>query len=128
MIKGPCEYVPTVESEIERRHQNIPLGETEGIYVRDIKTGKVRSVVGQTYMLTENEDLWEKNLPAHVQNLINSGLDPVSDRNRRINLDANIENQRRDMHKRAMPRELAAGEGMVRNSASDTGYYIPPKV
>lgn len=127
MIKGPCEYVPTVESEIERRHQNIPLGETEGIYVRDIKTGKVRSVVGQTYMLTENEELWEKNLPAHVQNLLNSGLDPVSDRNRRINLDANIENQRRDMHKRAMPRELAAGEGMVRNSASDTGYYIPPK-
>ena len=62
MIKGPAEYVPTVESEIVKRHKAIPLDETEGIYVRDIKTGKVRAVVGQTYMLTENEELWEKEL------------------------------------------------------------------
>lgn len=38
----------------------IPLDENEGIYVRDIKTGRVRSVVGQTYMLKENEELWPK--------------------------------------------------------------------
>jgi major vault protein len=67
MIKGPCEYVPPVEVSIVRNHRSIPLDETEGIYVRDIKSGKVRAVVGETYMLTENEELWEKKLPKMVE-------------------------------------------------------------
>ena len=124
MIKGPCEYVPTVESEIVKRHEAIPLDETEGIYVRDCKTGKVRSVVGQTYMLTENEELWEKHLPNHVQQLIDSGIDPVSDRNRRINLDANISKQRDNLHQpqmKRMARECAPMENVK------PAYYIPPK-
>lgn len=41
MIRGPLEYVPPVEVEVVVRRQSIPLDENEGIYVRDIKTGKV---------------------------------------------------------------------------------------
>lgn len=42
MIRGPLEYVPPVEVEVVIRRDSIPLDENEGIYVRDIKTGKVR--------------------------------------------------------------------------------------
>lgn len=41
MIRGPKEYVPPVEVEVVLKRQAIPLDENEGIYVRDIKTGKV---------------------------------------------------------------------------------------
>ena len=41
MIRGPQEYVPSVELEVVTRQKAIPLDENEGIYVRDIKTGKV---------------------------------------------------------------------------------------
>ena len=42
MIRGPLEYVPPVEVEVAAKRKAIPLDENEGIYVRDIKTGKVR--------------------------------------------------------------------------------------
>lgn len=41
MIRGPKEYVPPVEVEVLMKRVAIPLDENEGIYVRDIKTGKV---------------------------------------------------------------------------------------
>ena len=41
-----------------------------GIYVRDISDGKVRAVKGQSYMLRSNEELWEKDLPPAVEELI----------------------------------------------------------
>lgn len=41
MIRGPKEYVPPVEVEVLIKRVAIPLDENEGIYVRDIKTGKV---------------------------------------------------------------------------------------
>jgi major vault protein len=53
MIRGPTEYVPSVEVEVVMRRSAIPLDENEGIYVRDVKTGRVRAVIGQTYMLTQ---------------------------------------------------------------------------
>ncbi|CAM5117501.1 unnamed protein product [Eretmochelys imbricata] len=80
LIRGPLEYVPPVEVEVLERRQVTPLGENEGIYVRDIKTGKVRAVIGHTYMLTEAEELWEKELPPNVEALLSSGRDPVADR------------------------------------------------
>ncbi|KAM8962473.1 major vault protein [Pelodytes ibericus] len=83
MIRGPAEYVPPVEVEVVVRRDSIPLDENEGIYVRDIKTGKVRSVVGHTYMLTQDEELWEKELPSNVETLLASGKDPVADRSTR---------------------------------------------
>lgn len=42
MLRGPMEYVPPAMVEVVLRRQAIPLDQNEGIYVRDIKTGKVR--------------------------------------------------------------------------------------
>lgn len=44
---------------------------------------QVRAVVGHTYMLTQDEELWEKELPANVEALLASGKDPVADRSNR---------------------------------------------
>ncbi|CAF0741315.1 unnamed protein product [Didymodactylos carnosus] len=74
MIRGPKDYIPAVESEVVLRRKAIPLDVNEGIYVRDVKTGKIRSVIGNTYLLTENEELWEKELPVQTEQLLN--LDP----------------------------------------------------
>ncbi|XP_060111431.1 major vault protein [Heteronotia binoei] len=82
LIQGPLEYVPPAEVEVLERRHAIPLAENEGIYVRDIKTGKVRAVIGHTYMLTQDEELWEKELPPHVEALLGLGRDPSVDRSR----------------------------------------------
>uniref|UniRef100_A0A672RME7 Major vault protein n=1 Tax=Sinocyclocheilus grahami TaxID=75366 RepID=A0A672RME7_SINGR len=83
MLRGPIEYVPPATVEVLLRQDAIPLDENEGIYVRDIKTGKVRAVIGQTYMLTQDEELWEKNLPANVETLLSQSRDPLADRSER---------------------------------------------
>uniref|UniRef100_A0A0B7A640 Major vault protein n=1 Tax=Arion vulgaris TaxID=1028688 RepID=A0A0B7A640_9EUPU len=80
MIRGPLEYVPPVEVEVTMKRRAIPLDENEGIYVRDIKTGKVRAVTGFTYMIKEDEELWEKMLPETVEALITSEKDPLFER------------------------------------------------
>jgi major vault protein len=79
MIKGPCDYVPPVEVEVVTRRKAIPLDENEGIYVRDIKSGKVKAVIGETYMLSQDEELWEKTLPSEVEKLLTK--DALADRN-----------------------------------------------
>ena len=48
MIRGPVEYVPPVEVEVVAEREAIPLDRNEGIYVRNMKTGNVRAVTGQT--------------------------------------------------------------------------------
>uniref|UniRef100_UPI0037E7D2E3 major vault protein n=1 Tax=Semicossyphus pulcher TaxID=241346 RepID=UPI0037E7D2E3 len=83
MLRGPIEYVPPAAVEVMLKRQAIPLDENEGIYVRDIKTGKVRAVIGHTYMLTQDEELWQKELPANVEALLASPLDPLADRSDR---------------------------------------------
>eukprot|EP00005_Dracoamoeba_jomungandri_P000703 CAMPEP_0174257276 /NCGR_PEP_ID=MMETSP0439-20130205/6426_1 /TAXON_ID=0 /ORGANISM="Stereomyxa ramosa, Strain Chinc5" /LENGTH=824 /DNA_ID=CAMNT_0015340293 /DNA_START=56 /DNA_END=2530 /DNA_ORIENTATION=+ len=70
MVNGPCEYVPDIEVQVTEKRTYIPLDENEGIYVRDIKTGHVRSVIGQSYLLEANEVLWEKHLPDEVEALL----------------------------------------------------------
>jgi len=70
MIYGPTDYVPPVEVEIVEKRRAIPLDQNEGIYVRDITSGRVRSVVGESYMLKPNEELWEKDLPESVEELL----------------------------------------------------------
>jgi major vault protein len=70
MINGPCDFVPDVEIEILEKRTAIPLDENEGIYVRDLTTGQVRSVIGESYMLKANEELWEKDLPSEVEELL----------------------------------------------------------
>ena len=50
MIRGPLEYVPPVEVEVAAKRKAIPLDENEGIYVRDIKTGKVSKLMHQCFL------------------------------------------------------------------------------
>mmetsp|Transcript_52982 Transcript_52982/g.110505 ORF Transcript_52982/g.110505 Transcript_52982/m.110505 type:complete len:685 (-) Transcript_52982:1188-3242(-) len=69
-VVGPCEYVPPVEVEVVKRYRAIPLDETEGIYVRNIKTGAVEMVIGRTYLLGPDEELWEKQLSPEVEDLL----------------------------------------------------------
>eukprot|EP00049_Salpingoeca_infusionum_P009986 m.169685 g.169685 ORF g.169685 m.169685 type:complete len:858 (+) comp14504_c0_seq1:497-3070(+) len=84
MIRGPTEYVPPVEVTVVETRTAIPLDANEGIYVRNTKTGKVSKIVGsQTYMLSENEELFEKVLPPQVEELLASQRDPLADRSDR---------------------------------------------
>lgn len=80
LIRGPLEYVPSAKVEVVEERQAIPLDENEGIYVQDVKTGRVRAVIGTTYMLSQDEVLWEKELPPGVEELLNRGQDPLADR------------------------------------------------
>jgi len=73
MIYGPCDYIPPVEVEIVEKRVSIPLDENEGIYVRDITSGKVRPHIGRSYMLKPNEELWTKDLPKAVEDLLPGG-------------------------------------------------------
>jgi major vault protein len=70
MVYGPCDYIPPVEVEVVERRRSIPLDTNEGVYVRDIKSGKVRVEMGQSYMLKPNEELWPKELPTVVEELL----------------------------------------------------------
>ncbi|KAL5478080.1 hypothetical protein EMCRGX_G024958 [Ephydatia muelleri] len=83
MIRGPIEYVPPVEVEVVTRRKATPLDENEGIYVRDVKTGKVRAICGATYMLTQDEELFSKELPPAVEELLAESKDPLADRSDR---------------------------------------------
>jgi major vault protein len=67
MINGPTDYVPPVTVEVIEKRRATPLDENEGIYVRDIKTGRVRAVTGTSYMLEPYEERWAKVLPAAVE-------------------------------------------------------------
>jgi len=70
MVHGPCDYVPPVEVEIIEKRSAIPLDENEGIYVRDMTSGKVRAVTGESYLLKPNEELWKKELPKAVEEIL----------------------------------------------------------
>lgn len=41
MIRGPVEYIPPVEIEVVTKRSAIPLDVNEGIYIRNVKSGKV---------------------------------------------------------------------------------------
>merc|ERR1719192_1073587 len=85
MLKGPTEYIPPVEVEVVTRRRAIPLHENEGIYVRNTNTGQVRAVIGSSYMLGEDEELWEKNIPEIVKTLISTERDTAADRGGYVN-------------------------------------------
>ena len=70
MINGPCSYIPPVQVEILTVRKAIPMHVNEGIYVRDIRTGAVRSEIGHSYMLKAHEELWEMPLGEVVEKLI----------------------------------------------------------
>lgn len=85
MLKGPMEYIPPVEVDVVFKRKAIPLHDNEGIYVRNTNTGQVRAVIGKTYMLQEDEELWEKNLPTIVRTLLSAERDTTADRGDWVN-------------------------------------------
>ncbi|KAI0989434.1 hypothetical protein GJ496_006892 [Pomphorhynchus laevis] len=80
LLRGPTEFVPTEAIEIVHVRKAIALAENEGIYVKNINNGEVRAVIGGNYMLTEEEELWEKQLPAEVYDLLDDDLESVLER------------------------------------------------
>jgi len=70
MVYGPRDYIPSVQVEVVEKRKAIPLDANEGIYLRDIKTGAVSAISGMSYMLKPNEELWEKELPRTVEDLL----------------------------------------------------------
>lgn len=70
MIYGPCNYIPTNEVEVVEVRSKIPLDKNEGIYVRDTRTGVVRPIFGEAYMLKSHEELWEMELPTTIETLL----------------------------------------------------------
>ncbi|CAL8079489.1 unnamed protein product [Calicophoron daubneyi] len=75
LIRGPMEYVPPVGIEVISRRAAIPLGEKEGIYIRNNRTGHIRAVIGCSYMLSEDEEHWKKELSPEIEELL--GADNV---------------------------------------------------
>jgi len=78
MIYGPTDYIPVVEVEVLEKRRAIPLDVNEGVYVRDMKSGRVRAVTGSVYMLNPYEELWQKELPAVVEDLLSKDADQSS--------------------------------------------------
>lgn len=70
MVYGPTRYIPPVEVELIEKRNSIAMDKNEGIYVRDIKNGSIRSVRGETYMLKAHEELWEMPLDTVVERLL----------------------------------------------------------
>lgn len=59
------------------QRKSFPLDKNEGIYVRDKKSGEVKMIKGQTYTLSEYEELWQKDLPEIVERIISEGVDQI---------------------------------------------------
>lgn len=78
MEYGPCNYVPPIGVDIIEKRKKIALDKNEGIYVRDIKSGSIRTVIGQTYMLLEHEELWNYPLGDDMAILLESGLEYIN--------------------------------------------------
>jgi major vault protein len=70
MLYGPTEFVPPIEVEIVEKRKAIPLDENEGIYVRDVKSGHVKAIAGRTFRLGPSEELWKKEMPKVVEDLL----------------------------------------------------------
>ena len=77
MKLGPCDYIPPIEVEVMEQRKSYPLDKNEGIYVRNKRTGEVKMIKGTTYMLSEEEELWEKILSEEVEKLISEGVDSM---------------------------------------------------
>lgn len=75
MIKGTCDYIPPVTVEVVEKRNAFPLDQNEGVYVRDMKSGRIRAVSGEVYMLNPYEELWEKELPPVVEELLSRDAD-----------------------------------------------------
>lgn len=79
LVRGPAVYVPPVDAEVLAVRCAVPLEDSAGVYVRNVCSGAVRvvsaeTVAASTYMLTANEELWEKPLPFAVEALLQAAM------------------------------------------------------
>lgn len=74
MIKGPCEFILPLELQLLEKRKAIPLDENEGIYVRDIFTGDIKMISGQTYLLAAHEELFYKEVAPVVDDLLSGSV------------------------------------------------------
>ncbi|CAJ1988494.1 protein of unknown function - conserved [Leishmania donovani] len=70
LVRGPRQYIPPVYARVVERRRIIKVDENCGVYVRNIHTGKVRSVFGKPFMLGADEQLWERPIGAYVRRLL----------------------------------------------------------
>ncbi len=92
MIEGPVDYIPPVQVEVLELRRAIPLDKNEGIYVRDVQTGELRLVRGpQAYLLNPYEELWEKELPPVVEDLLVQKRDPIAERGKYMAEEEDVE-------------------------------------
>jgi len=74
MVHGPRGYIPPVEVEVLEVRKRIPLDKNEGIYVRDTRTGLVRSETAKAYLLEAHEELWEKELTETEEDILRAQI------------------------------------------------------
>ncbi len=48
---GPCRFIPQVSIKVIETREIKLLDKNEGIYVQDTRTGVVRTLIGQSYLL-----------------------------------------------------------------------------
>ncbi|RNF05301.1 putative major vault protein [Trypanosoma rangeli] len=70
LVRGPCSYIPPLEVRVVERRERMLLTGHSGVYVRNVRTGRVRAVHGQALLLAEDEVLWEKPVDALVHRLL----------------------------------------------------------
>lgn len=69
LFKGPGAYQPNIYVKIKDKRKAMPLGAGEGIYIKDVTSGKIRAHIGSTYMLQAHEELWDKPLTPEMEEL-----------------------------------------------------------
>ena len=75
IVRGPRTYVPTEKVLIHKESSALSLGQGEGLYVRDLRSGKVSLVQGPCHFMPEaHQELHEKRLSADAEVLL--GLAP----------------------------------------------------
>lgn len=71
VVRGPIIYTPNKYIEVERKLDVISLGQGEGIYVKNLKSGKIKLIVGPTqFMLEAFQEFYEKKLPSIVESAL----------------------------------------------------------
>lgn len=70
MIKGPREYIPNINVDVKREQKARALDSNEGVYIRDLVSGKVKAVIGEKVLLKDTEEFWDKELDPTIERII----------------------------------------------------------
>ncbi|KEG06436.1 putative major vault protein [Trypanosoma grayi] len=70
LVRGPRSYIPPLEVRVVEKRETMLLTGSRGVYVRNIRTGRITSVHGKALLLNEDEVLWEKPIDPLVHRLL----------------------------------------------------------